>query len=401
MSNQNSLESCVLGCALPAVHSDQDRPTVTELCKQSLPPGAALAYALDSIHAGINRNLMQGHLLDCVRDDFAMDHTSISAWLAGIGESPLEIPSRDVHLDELLRSESRSLLRAYLRNSTSMPQQSVKCLHLRAASYGFRGFSAKRALEQELLMHSQREESWSYHRCRWHYREVQKENLGDFLNATDATRHARSGQIYFHPDQLKENDAAQWPALRRMLDSFRPGFLRELISKICTYRHLEIRIPLGSWALIRPLLHYTFGGQDLPFLELPGNSILNNLPPCPEGLHGMMVLHLSKEVSTEHIAQGLETYERKGWKVLLVHDGDISRVNSLPQVTNEGNEQGNPQGFLTPKAGSILPLREFVRRMERRYIHDVLGLHEGVKTRACESLAITRQTLYAKLGKEK
>jgi transcriptional regulator with PAS, ATPase and Fis domain len=48
----------------------------------------------------------------------------------------------------------------------------------------------------------------------------------------------------------------------------------------------------------------------------------------------------------------------------------------------------------------LLPLREFVRQVERHYILDVLGLHNGVKSRACERLQISRQTLYTKLNQE-
>jgi DNA-binding NtrC family response regulator len=48
----------------------------------------------------------------------------------------------------------------------------------------------------------------------------------------------------------------------------------------------------------------------------------------------------------------------------------------------------------------LMPLRDFVRQVERHYILDVLGLHHGVKSRACERLQISRQTLYTKLSHE-
>jgi len=49
---------------------------------------------------------------------------------------------------------------------------------------------------------------------------------------------------------------------------------------------------------------------------------------------------------------------------------------------------------------AVLPLRQFVSEMEQRYIREVLSHHRGIKTRACESLGITRQTLYSKLGRQ-
>lgn len=47
----------------------------------------------------------------------------------------------------------------------------------------------------------------------------------------------------------------------------------------------------------------------------------------------------------------------------------------------------------------MIPLKHYVNELEQRYIREVLQHHKGHKTRACASLGITRQTLYAKLGK--
>jgi hypothetical protein len=371
-----------------------------ELFTKQLPPPGALVYALDSLHAKRNVDVWLGNLPVLIRESFASDHLSISAWLQGIGRPSISLPQVDQHIHELCQADLYSMLRAYLRSNSPDRGREADWFHLRALSFQFSGYAARRALEQEILLRSQEEESWVYHRCRWRYREAQQDQLGPFCNKKDAARHARSGKIFFHPDQLSHEATLGWPVLKQLLDFFKPGFLADLLTGIATQRHIELHIPTGSWALLRPLVAHVFSGHKLPFLELPGGTFQNDLPPCPEGLKGILVLHpLTPHAPAVDI--DLDAYERLGWKVILVHGSNTHLLKSVPMLSSTGDSlQKGGENLLSPKNGEVLPLREFVRRMERRYIHDVLGLHAGIKTRACESLAITRQTLYTKLAKQ-
>jgi len=399
------IESSLLVSCAPSKKSarsaDSEISATTQAieCNQ-LPPAAALIFALDSLHAGIQTNFWLNKIPKLVRECYANDHLSISAWLEGIGHKAIDLPQVDLHIHELLQADLLSMLRAYLKTNSPRMGREADWFHFRATSFRFSGYAARRALEQENLIRSQEEESWVYHRCRWRYRLAQQEQLGHFCNNIDAARHARSAGIFFHPDQLLTSESMQWPHLMRLLDFFEPGFLANLINRIGAQRHLELLIPTGSWALLRPLLSHVFSGEGLPFMEIPGSMHQSSLPPCPEGIKGMIVHHLLDSTPSSQLESLLEHYERQGWKVLLVHGFQERQMKTISEVKSEGvGLQKGGENLFNPQKGQVLPLKEFVRRIERRYIHDVLGLHSGIKTHACESLAITRQTLYTKLSK--
>ncbi len=296
----------------------------------------------------------------------------------------------------LLRQRLRSFERRWCDTGSLVPE----FLRLKFIAFGRSGVRARRALEQELLLRGQQPENWSYHRARWLYRELQRDRLGRVGDAAQAAGRAAGAGIRFHPGQLGQSAAWRWQDLRRLLETMPAGGPLGLLHAALQPGISEFLLPAGAWALMRGLFAGILGGSGTDFIELPAVCWPCPLPDCGE--RHTLVLHLENGARCLKSpgAVALSDLTESGWKIILVNSGrPLGGLAS--QVVDPGikpESLGGARTVLPTEGGSILPLREFVRRVELRYINDVLQLHAGVKTRACESLRITRQTLYTKLS---
>lgn len=279
------------------------------------------------------------------------------------------------------------------------PAAEAERLHRRWERLADRPALARRTLEQELLQRDRLPEDWAWHRARWLYRRVQ---LGPGTPAAcrEAALKARASGFYFHPDQLEDGAHPAWTRLRELLDALPPGRLLRLTRLLLQGRPVELLVSPSGWTRLRGWLGRLAGGRGLPLLELPAGSLPGPLPADDRRGPRPIVLHLDG-LAPPDLSTRLAALQQEGWLPLLVHGGGPRPPAALNQVDARRRQpEDGTRALLRSGLDPVLPLKEFVRRAERRYIQEVIGLHGGVKARACETLRITRQTLYTKLGRE-
>jgi hypothetical protein len=254
-------------------------------------------------------------------------------------------------------------------------------------------------LEQELLLRSSLPEDWQFHRAKWRYLELQAEQTGSLLTPAEASRRARGVGIFFHPDQLQPGPHHRWFSLRRALDMLEPAAWLDLLDHLCHGRPVELSLPAGLWTPLRPWLSFLTGGAGIPLVEFYAGSLPDDPPTAARP--GLLILHGEEDLDPRLQDWGMKA-SGLGWHLILVRAPRCPLASWLNRVSAgpAGEEWMRRQVVAGEPTEQILPLKAFVRQMERHYILDVLGLHDGVKTRACERLQISRQTLYSKLGAE-
>lgn len=257
----------------------------------------------------------------------------------------------------------------------------------------------RRLLEQELLVRSTLPEDWYFHRAKWRYLELQADQAGNLLSPSEAARRARQAGIFFHPDQLKPARSQRWFGLRQGVELLDGKAWLDLLAHLTTGRPVDLALAPELWPHLRPWLTHLLGGQGLGLMELSMDSLPEH-PGTAPARRGLLILHGVDQVppSLEAWCQGAALAH---WQVLAIqapHQPELPWANRV-----EGGSAGvqwNQRRHFTSRAmqGRPLPLRDFLKGVERHYIMDVLGSTGGVKTRACECLGISRQTLYAKLA---
>lgn len=256
----------------------------------------------------------------------------------------------------------------------------------------------RRLLEQELLLRSSLPEDWQFHRAKWGYLELQEERTGRLLAPAEAARRARVGGVLFHPDQLRPSPLRRWYSIKRALDMLDAGAWLSLLDHLLAGRPVDLVLAVGLWTHLRPWLSFLLGGSGIPFVELYSGS-LPDMPPAAAQCSGLLVLH-SDDVLDARLEPWCRQAGAAGWCLLVVRQQAVDEAAYLNRVAAGRQSMEWVRRQLVSGAGDerVLPLRDFVRQVERSYILDVLGLHNGIKTRACERLQISRQTLYSKLG---
>ncbi len=262
------------------------------------------------------------------------------------------------------------------------------------------GRRQRRLLEQELLLRSSLPEDWHFHRAKWLYLAMQGEQTGTLLSPLEAARRARAGGVLFHPDQLAGGSLRRWLVLRRAVEMLEPARWLRLLRLLEQGRPLDLVLPPGLWMHLRPWLAFLLGGRGLLILEHYAGSLPDSQPVVP-GLGGLLILHSEGPLDARWEPWARQACEA-GWQLCVVRQQAgpgwefLNRLEAGPQAT----EWVRRHLMAREPSARLLPLREFVRQVERHYILDVLGLHNGVKSRACERLQISRQTLYTKLNQE-
>lgn len=256
----------------------------------------------------------------------------------------------------------------------------------------------RRLLEQELLLRSALPEDWAFHRAKWRYLQTQEEQAGSLLSPQEAARRARQAGVWFHPDQLVSGHLRHWPALHRATDMLEPRTWIQLLGHLVAGRPVELGLPPGLWGHLRPWLRHLAAGRGVCSPEIFAGS-LPDMPPHPGPLPGLLVLH-SENPMEGRVAEWARQAAEAGWRLCVVRPpgGPSPAFLHGIQAGSHATEWVRRNLLSRQSSEGLLPLREFVRLAERQYILDVLGLHKGIKSRACERLQISRQTLYSKLG---
>lgn len=364
-----------------------DRPMGPPGMDRNLPPTLALIKALAGLttHEASLRPLWAQQILSHCDSLPVEDRPLLKEWLAQWVdrrhlESPLLASPKECERRRL--SEADALHRTMERHS------------------GFPG-RQRRLLEQELLLRSTLAEDWHFHRAKWRYLELQAEQAGNLLSPGEAARRARQAEVFFHPDQLRPSRAQRWFGLRQAVELLDGAAWLQLLDHLGQGRPVDLALPPDLWPYLRPWIKHLLGGQGLGFMELS----LDGLPAHPGSApsrRGLLILH---EVEDSHL--DLETWCREcaanGWQVLVVQDPGQRTLPWANRVEAglSSRRWAQRHRLSTPALeGRPLPLRDFLRSVERHYILDVLGTTGGIKTKACECLGISRQTLYAKLAGE-
>jgi len=352
---------------------------------RSLPPAMALLKCLAEFgtRSAEARPDMARHLLGLREPLPDEDRPLLKEWLVQwMDRRALETQEMRVELDALGRrcAEADALHRTVERQCGLPGRQ-------------------RRLLEQELLLRSTLPEDWHFHRAKWRYLELQADQAGNLLSPTEASRRARQAGIFFHPDQLKPNRLLRWFNLRQAAELLEGQVWLDLLGHLCAGRPVDLALAPELWPHLRPWLHHLLGGQGQGLMELSMNSLPEQPGKAP-GNRGLLVLH-----SADDAPAGLEEWCRgaaqAGWQVLAIQAPQrppLAWANFV-DGSSLGAQWAQRHRLSTPALqGRPLPLRDFLRGVERHYILDVLGVTGGIKTKACECLGISRQTLYAKLG---
>lgn len=364
-----------------------ERPLGLSGLDRNLPPALALIKALAGLLTleGSLRPSWAQHVLGHSEILPLEDRPLLKEWLAQwVDRRHLESPLAAVPKEDERRrlSEADALHRTMERQS------------------GFPG-RQRRLLEQELLLRSTLAEDWHFHRAKWRYLELQAEQAGKLLSPGDAARRARQAEVFFHPDQLRPSRAQRWFGLRQAVELLDGEAWLQLLDHLSQGRPVDLALRADLWPYLRPWIKHLLGGQGLGFMELSLDGLPSHPGPAPSR-RGLLILH---EAEDNHL--DLEVWCREcaasGWQVLVVQDPGRESLPWANRVEAGLSSQRWAQRHrLSAPAleGRPLPLRDFLRGVERHYILDVLGTTGGIKTKACECLGISRQTLYAKLAGE-
>ncbi len=352
---------------------------------RSLPPALSLIKglaSLDTLDPALRPSLARQLLGHCdpLPDE---DRPVFKEWLAQWVERRLldgPLPAL-VHEGERRRqAEADALHRTMVRHS------------------GFPG-RQRRLLEQELLLRSALPEDWHFHRAKWRYLELQADQAGNLLAPGEAARRARQAEVFFHPDQLRPSRNLRWFGLRQAVELLDGRAWLQLLDALCAGKPVDLALAPDLWPHLRPWIKHLLGGQGLGFMELT----LDGLPAQPgqaPSRRGLLILHEAEDSHVE-LERWCRDCAASGWQVLVVQDparAPLEWANRV--VAGPASVRWAQRHRLSMPAleGRPLPLRDFLRSVERHYILDVLGVTGGIKTRACECLGISRQTLYAKLA---
>ncbi len=300
-----------------------------------------------------------------------------------------------VRMRSLAADGKRVRLREALKcwSKTGDSTNEVEVLSLRRACVREGSTAWERLLSQELLLRSGAHEDWLYHELRWLYHQMHRRKLGVLQSADNHRIRAREVGVFFDPAQIRQEPRWSLARVRNLLQLMPSGLPLALVKRFLAGGAWELRLPLEAWPHMSPLLSMLGAGTN--HLELPLGSWPCTLPDC--GQHpGTLVLYRRDEAPLRH--HELEEVCAAGWQVIVLCDEDAAPGN-LP-LLESGIHRGrlHLSGVSRNADSRVLPLKDYMRRVERRYIEEVLSLHAGVKTRACASLCITRQTLYSKLS---
>lgn len=258
----------------------------------------------------------------------------------------------------------------------------------------------RRLLEQELLWRSEEGEDWRFSRALWMYRRSQASRVGsnDPEDLLEAVSRARQRGVLFHPDQVEPRTRRfSEQELRGALDRLSPQDWSRLLEGLLLHQRIELRLPAGFWSQLRPYLIRLLGGRHLHCLELVPDR--TSLPALDAGRCALVVLH-ADQVEDDLVSSWLATLRQTPVPLVLLGRAADAVELGLP-LLKAGKRSGDwiRRHVLGQSAQqAVLPLREYVQQVERQYILEVLGQQDGVKSRACECLGISRQTLYTKLA---
>ena len=394
----NALIPLSTGNALPVVPPSQPKDSYHKLSRK-VPPCLGVLLLLDELRVRLRDPaatlsdlllLLRGrlaHALPALRRELIPGDQ-----FKRVNPDLLEL----VHLRGLALDGKYSRLRRLLRGWSKSGNNTLKAEALRLRRNCMREGSAiwKRLLSQELLLRSSGEEDWLYHEARWQYHQMQKLKLGKLSKAANYRRRAREAGVLFDPAQIELEACWSLSRLRELLQLMPTGLPLALLQRFRAGGVWELRLPLEVWPHLSPLLSLLAAGTN--HLELPLESWPCTLPDCGSD-PGTLVLYRRDEAAPR--GGELDSVCAAGWQVIVLCDEDAS-PGGLP-LLDSGIRRGriHLQSSVSRNTGTqVMPLKDFVRRVERRYIEEVLSLHSGVKTRACASLCITRQTLYSKLS---
>ena len=363
---------------------------------RSVPPEWALLLALLRFQAAPPARRAEWARVILAQNDPPLDddRPALRAWLGvHLGAAALRGESPCLDEDEEEREGGPVLTR---REGERLEEAD----HLHRLSMRLEGQPRRqrRLLEQELLLRSPLPEDWAFHRAKWRYLQSQEEQAGGLLSPHEAARRARQAGVWFHPDQLVPGPLRHWPALHRAVDMLEPRTWLRLLGHLKAGRPVDLGLPPGLWGHVRPWLRLLAAGRGLPCPEMVAGS-LPETPPTPGLLPGLLVVHSDGPLegrTLDWVRQAAEA----GWRLCVVRPpggGSPAFLQGI-QAGAHATEWVRRNLFSRQPGEGLLTLREFVRLAERQYILDVLGLHKGVKSRACERLQISRQTLYSKLG---
>lgn len=253
-----------------------------------------------------------------------------------------------------------------------------------------RGTLALKAAEREFALRSDGPPDWRLQRARWRSMGQPQRLLATVL------RGSHLHGIHFHPAQLQRQFDCGLAEIDGLVRGLPAGSLERILALLLGGRQLEMHLDRQAWLALRPLLTSLLAGEGQPFSEVPLSCLPCPLPEHPAAMPpATLVIHCpgGRRPADRLLPSG-------NWRVLLLHEQPPAAENhrtvlSLPWQPALGLDKCLP-GTPSP---TVLPLRQFVSELEQRYIREVLSHHRGIKTRACESLGITRQTLYSKLGR--
>jgi hypothetical protein len=371
-------------------------PAPSPRLDRRVPPEWALLLALLRFQAAppSRRAEWARVILDQTDPPLDEDRPALRAWL-GVQLGAVRVPRESMIIEEDGdAAEGAPIL------STRERERMEEADHLHRLSMRLDGQPRRqrRLLEQELLLRSPLPEDWAFHRAKWRYLQSQEEQAGSLLAPHEAARRARQAGVWFHPDQLVPGPLRHWPALHRAVDMLEPGTWLRLLDHVKAGRPVDLGLPPGLWVHVRPWLRLLAAGRGLPCPEVMAGS-LPEAPPQPGPLSGLLVVHSDGPLEGR-VLDWVRQAAEAGWRLCVVRPpggGSPSFLQGI-QAGAHATEWVRRNLFPRQPGEGLLSLREFVRLAERQYILDVLGLHKGVKSRACERLQISRQTLYSKLG---
>lgn len=249
------------------------------------------------------------------------------------------------------------------------------------------GKLCQKAVDREFMLRSQGPPSWRLQRARWRSLGQPAKMQGTVLRAS------RAQGIQFHPSQLQPQYGCGLLEIDRLVRGLSVESLVHLLERLLADTLIPLRLDLQGWLALRPLLVSLFAGENQPFTELPLSCLPCPLPDHPEGLPpATLVIHCPGDRKPHP-----EVLPAGNWRVLCLHDESSSPGSDPERLELTWNQV---IGYPAPAARTeVMPLRHYVNELEQRYIREVIQHHRGIKAKACASLGITRQTLYAKLGR--
>ncbi len=317
------------------------------------------------------------------------------------------LPAIWPRLSRLIAQEAMQLERLpSMKPTDELPQLSYELFreaelrHAQQRSLPAESTRLLRCLEQELLWRREDAEDWRFFRALWYYRKAQSIKLGRDLAmlGTDSARNARRRGVCFHPEQLDSDIQHLAADLQAALGRMSAGVWSQLLEALVLGQAADLRIPDALWNHLRPYLRSLLGGSDSHVVEvIPGDRSFTGLNSESVSL---LVIHAG-EMPRAALGPSLSRHRQlKIPMILLGNTGEAIGGISLVESGERSRTWTRNEALKQSGDKFSVPLRTFLQRMERHYILEVLGSQGGVKSKACERLGISRQTLYAKLASE-